>query len=85
MKTIVCFGDSNTWGAVPLTSMDNLNRYGPKARWGSVLRAVLGEGYWVVEEGLSGRTTVWPDPVEGEYKSGKSYLPAWKATTRSTW
>jgi lysophospholipase L1-like esterase len=30
----------------------------------------------VVEEGLNGRTTVWADPVEGEYKSGKSYLTA---------
>jgi lysophospholipase L1-like esterase len=30
----------------------------------------------VVEEGLNGRTTVWPDPIEGEYKSGKTYLTA---------
>ncbi len=74
MKTILCFGDSNTWGARPLTSMDDVQRYPPDIRWGSVLRATLGEGYWVVEEGLNGRTTVWPDPVEGEYKSGKSYL-----------
>ncbi len=76
MKSILCFGDSNTWGARPLTSMDDITRYGPDVRWGSVLRTTLGEGYWVVEEGLNGRTTVWPDPVEGEYKSGKSYLPA---------
>jgi lysophospholipase L1-like esterase len=76
MKTILCFGDSNTWGARPLTSLDNIPRYGPDIRWGGVLRTTLGEGYWVVEEGLNGRTTVWPDPVEGEYKSGKSYLPA---------
>ncbi len=76
MKSILCFGDSNTWGARPLTSMDDVTRYGPDVRWGSVLRTTLGEDYWVVEEGLNGRTTVWADPVEGEYKSGKSYLPA---------
>lgn len=76
MKTILCFGDSNTWGCRPLTSLEVIPRYGPDVRWGSVLRTTLGEGYWVVEEGLGGRTTVWADPVEGEYKSGKSYLPA---------
>jgi lysophospholipase L1-like esterase len=76
MKTILCFGDSNTWGCPPLTSLQNITRYGPDVRWGSVLRTTLGEGYWVIEEGLNGRTTVWADPVEGEYKSGKSYLTA---------
>lgn len=76
MKTILCFGDSNTWGAQPMTNLDSAQRYGPDVRWGSVLRTTLGEGYWVVEEGLNGRTTVWADAVEGEYKSGKSYLPA---------
>jgi lysophospholipase L1-like esterase len=76
MKTILCYGDSNTWGAVPLTSLDNIGRYGPDVRWGSVLRTSLGPDYWVVEEGLNGRTTVWPDPIEGEYKNGKAYLLA---------
>lgn len=76
MKTILCYGDSNTWGCIPITNQDNIQRYGPDVRWGSVLRATLGAGYWVVEEGLNGRTTVWPDPVEGEYKSGKTYLTA---------
>ncbi len=76
MKTILCFGDSNTWGCVPLTSLENIPRYGQDVRWGSVLRTRLGEGYWVIEEGLNGRTTVWADPVEGEYKSGKTYLTA---------
>ena len=76
MKTILCFGDSNTWGCAPLGNSENHTRYGPDVRWGSVLRTTLGEGYWVIEEGLNGRTTIWADPVEGEYKSGKSYLTA---------
>ena len=70
MKTILCYGDSNTWGYNPATE----GRYLLEERWVSVLAAALGEGFTVIPEGLNGRTTVWPDPVEGEYKSGKTYL-----------
>ena len=69
MKTIVCFGDSNTWGYNPLTK----ERYGRDERWTGVLRNTLGAEYLVIEEGLNGRTTVWDDPIE-EYKNGKEYL-----------
>ena len=69
MKTIVCFGDSNTWGFNPATK-DRLDR---DSRWTGVLRNTLGAEYIVVEEGLNGRTTVWDDPIEG-YKNGKTYL-----------
>lgn len=74
MKTILCYGDSNTWGCPPLQPGQAVERYGPDVRWGSVLRTTLGRGYWVVEEGLGGRTTVWDDPIEGEHKNGKRYL-----------
>lgn len=74
MKTILCYGDSNTWGCPPVRPGQDVARYGPDVRWGSVLRAALGPGYWVVEEGLGGRTTVWDDPIEGEHKNGKRYL-----------
>lgn len=69
MKTVVCYGDSNTWGYNPSTG----ERYGRDKRWAGVLRNELGEGYLVIEEGLNGRTTVWDDPIEG-YKNGKDYL-----------
>ena len=69
MKTIVCFGDSNTWGYHPATK----GRYGRDERWAGVLRNTLGADYLVIEEGLNGRTTVWDDPIEG-YKNGKEYL-----------
>lgn len=69
MKTILCYGDSNTWGYTPATA----ERYGRDERWPGVLRNSLGEGYLVIEEGLNGRTTVWDDPIEG-YKNGKEYL-----------
>ena len=69
MKTILCYGDSNTWGANPATK----GRYPREGAWPAVLRATLGSGYWVIDEGLPGRTTVWDDPIEG-YKNGKDYL-----------
>ena len=68
-KTVLCYGDSNTWGYDPRTG----GRYPRDSRWPGVLRRALGEGYLVIEEGLNGRTTVWDDPIEG-YKNGKSYL-----------
>ena len=76
MKTILCYGDSNTWGAVPLVALDDVRRFGFDERWPGVLRRRLGDGYWVIEEGLNGRTTVHDDPVEGEHKNGRAYLPA---------
>jgi lysophospholipase L1-like esterase len=72
MKTVLCYGDSNTWGYDPAAEA----RYSLEARWASVLARELGADYQVIPEGLNGRTTVWPDPVEGEYKSGKTYLTA---------
>ena len=70
MKCILCYGDSNTWGFNPADG----NRFDHDKRWPGVLRSGLGPGYWVIEEGLNGRTTVWDDPIEGD-KSGKTYLP----------
>lgn len=70
MKTILCYGDSNTWGYNP----DGTGRYPKHIRWTGVLRNELGDGYDVIPEGLNGRTTVWNDPVRGEYKNGKAYL-----------
>lgn len=72
MRTVLCFGDSNTYGQIP--GGTPLERFGPKDRWPGVLRAELGPGWYVVEEGLSGRTTVYDDPIEGEIKNGRRYL-----------
>jgi lysophospholipase L1-like esterase len=69
VRTILCYGDSNTWGYNPSTG----GRYARDERWPGVLRTELGEGYLVIEEGLNGRTTVWDDPIEG-YKNGSTYL-----------
>jgi lysophospholipase L1-like esterase len=69
MKTIVCFGDSNTWGADPLQG----SRFNRLQRWPGVLRNILGDQYWVIEEGLCGRTTISDDPA-GDFNCGKDYL-----------
>jgi lysophospholipase L1-like esterase len=69
VKTILCYGDSNTWGYDPATQ----TRFPRDIRWPGVLRSELGEGYIVIEEGLNGRTTVWDDPIELD-KNGATYL-----------
>ena len=69
MFEVLCYGDSNTWGADPATS----TRFDRDIRWPGVLQKALGAGYHVIEEGLGGRTTVWEDPIEG-HKNGKEYL-----------
>jgi lysophospholipase L1-like esterase len=70
MITILCYGDSNTWGYAPETG----ERFPEDVRWPGVMRAKLGDGYRGIEEGLSGRTTVWNDPIEGDHKNGRTYL-----------
>ncbi len=64
-KHIVCFGDSNTHGycADPADCADGGDRFNEDERWTCLLQKQLGEDYLVLEEGLSGRTTVFPDPL----------------------
>lgn len=69
MKSILCFGDSNTWGFNPI----NKERFSREVRWTGILQKELGNEYHVIEEGCNGRTTVWDDPIEG-YKNGQDYL-----------
>lgn len=38
------------------------------------MKAALGAGWHIIEEGLSGRTTVHDDPIEGAHKNGRTYL-----------
>jgi lysophospholipase L1-like esterase len=71
-RTVLCYGDSNTHGTATVDRPDG--RYGPDERWTGVLRAALGPGWVVVEEGLGGRTTVSDDPIEGIERNGRTYL-----------
>jgi len=72
MKTVLCYGDSNTWGSATAPRPDD--RYPPDERWTGILRRRLGPEWLVVEEGLPGRTTVHPDPIEGSWLDGSAYL-----------
>lgn len=69
MKTILCFGDSNTYGYIPGSG----ERYPRDVRWPGRLQKLLGEGYYVVEEGLNGRTTAFGDDIE-PYRKGLDYI-----------
>jgi lysophospholipase L1-like esterase len=74
MKSVLCYGDSNTWGSATVARPDG--RYAPDERWPGVLRAALGSDWLVIEEGLGGRTTVSDDPVEfNPDKNGARFLP----------
>ncbi len=67
--SILCYGDSNTYGYSPLDGL----RYPADIRWTGRLGKLLGEGYRVIEEGCNGRTTIFEDPSE-EWKRGLDYL-----------
>lgn len=64
-RHIVCLGDSNTHGycADPGDCADHGDRFNEEERWPCLLQKHLGEEYLVLEEGLSGRTTVFNDPL----------------------
>lgn len=68
-KHIVCFGDSNTHGYQAVTG----GRFSEEERWTCLLNQALGDDYLVLEEGLSGRTTSFPDPIH-ESLSGLDYI-----------
>lgn len=70
MATIVCFGNSNTWGYDPASQQ----RFARSVRWTGVMSRELGPDFYVVEEGLNGRTTVFDDPIEPD-RRGSDYLP----------
>ncbi|TFV55785.1 hydrolase [Mycobacterium sp. PS03-16] len=74
-KRILCFGDSLTWGWIPVEEGVPTQRYAPDVRWTGVLAAELGPGHTVIEEGLSARTTTADDPTDPRL-NGSAYLPA---------
>lgn len=74
-KRIMCFGDSLTWGWVPVESIAPSTRYNADIRWTGRLASLLGPEFEVLEEGLSGRTTDIEDPVDPR-TNGAAYLPA---------
>ena len=71
MKSVLCFGDSNTYGLKP----DGSGRFDKTERWTGVLSEMLGhQDYEVIEEGLVGRTTVFEDSTR-QGRNGSKLLP----------
>ena len=72
-RQVLCYGDSNTWGCVPLEESDIAIRLSRADRWPGVLQDELGSDYWIIEEGLNGRTTSRDDEAE-PYRNGLEFL-----------
>lgn len=73
-RRIMCFGDSLTWGWIPVPDGAPSDRYDRGERWTGVLAAELGETVEIIEEGLSGRA-VSGDPTDPRLAAAP-YLPA---------
>lgn len=72
-RQVLCYGDSNTWGCIPLQADEAPRRFTRAERWTGVLQDELGPDYWVIEEGLNGRTTTRDDDAE-PYRNGLTFL-----------
>jgi lysophospholipase L1-like esterase len=72
MKAILCFGDSLTYGANPITGAP---RHEYDDRWPGALARRLGTAAHVVAEGLGGRTTVHDDWFADADRNGARVLP----------
>lgn len=82
-RTVVCFGESNTYGMPPMEGAGDWRRFEPEIRWPGVASAALGPDWKLIEEGLPGRTTLHDDPIEGAHKNGLKDLPTILESHRS--
>jgi lysophospholipase L1-like esterase len=71
VKTILCYGDSLTWGY----DAAGPSRHALGDRWPNVLQRLLGEKARVIAEGLNGRTTAFDDHTAGVDRNGARVLP----------
>ena len=70
-RTILTFGDSNTYGTPPAHARGENRRFGADVRWPGVMRSALGPNWIVLEQSLPGRTTCLADPVMGAHMDGQ--------------
>lgn len=59
-KTILVYGDSNSWGFIPGSAK---KRFPPAIRWPGVMARELGPEWRVVDEALCGRTSAFDDAL----------------------
>ena len=60
MKRVLCYGDSNTWGCSPWDG----SRFDENTRWPMVMASILGDDFFIIEDGLNGRTVLNLSPVD---------------------
>ncbi|MBB3964503.1 MULTISPECIES: SGNH/GDSL hydrolase family protein [Rhizobium] len=70
-KTVLCYGDSLTWGY----DAASVGRHDYKDRWPSALQVALGNEVRVIAEGLNGRTTAFDDHLADCDRNGARVLP----------
>lgn len=70
-RTLLCYGDSNTYGYDPRTPDGSRYPYG--VVWTTRVAKALGSGWRVISEGLNGRTTAYDRPGL-VWKNGLTYL-----------
>ena len=71
MKSVLAFGDSNTWGLVPGSKCSE--RFPWEIRWTGVLQNIC-PSVRIIEEGLCGRTTAYEDAMRPG-RNGAALLP----------
>jgi lysophospholipase L1-like esterase len=69
MATVLCFGDSNTYGSPPIVELGVHRRFDAQTRWPPRMAALA--GVELIEAGLPGRTTMFDDPVMGAHMNGQ--------------
>ncbi len=68
--TILCYGDSLTWGSIP----GSTGRHEPDVRWPNVIANALGN-VEVITDGLRGRTTAYDENLSDSDRNGARTLP----------
>jgi lysophospholipase L1-like esterase len=76
MQSVLIYGDSQTWGAVPRGGPPGqAERHAWADRWPNVLAKVLGGDFDVISDALCGRTTAYDDHLSAENRNGAATLP----------
>ena len=70
MKTVLCYGDSNTFGFNPIDG----SRFDEQARWTALLQKKLDSDYQIIEEGACDRTG-FVDNDKGFLFSAQRHFP----------
>lgn len=75
-RRVLLYGDSNTFGTMPMETLSSDGIFAKGERWGDHLARGLGPDWDVVTEGLPGRNAAYDDPIEGDFRNGLRILPA---------